>query len=111
LELHRTLLSKLLGDLGPARDVARANLDRMRSSVRGAQAQAWLDEWSQLIDNPGPRLIDVFLGEDEHSTDLRQVSPFAGVLTQDERLAAIERARSPRVPRRASAARCAEARR
>jgi hypothetical protein len=72
LELHRTLLSKLLGDLGPARDVARANLDRMRSSVRGAQAQAWLDEWSQLIDNPGPRLIDVFLGEDEHSTDLRQ---------------------------------------
>jgi plasmid stability protein len=94
LELHRALLGKLLGDLGPVRELARANLDRMRASVRGAQAQAWLDEWAELVDDPGPRLIDVFLGEDEHSIDMRQVSPFAGVLTQDERLAAIERARS-----------------
>jgi hypothetical protein len=94
LELHRALLGKLLGDLGLAREIAYVNLDRMRSSVRGAQAQGWLDEWAELIDDPGPRLIDVFLGEDEHSTDMRQVSPFAGVLTQQERLAAIERARS-----------------
>jgi hypothetical protein len=88
------VLAKLLGGLGPAQEIARANLSRMRRSVRGAQAQAWLDEWAELIDDPGPRLIDVFLGEDEHSTDMRQVSPFAGVLTQDERLAAIKRAGS-----------------
>lgn len=93
LELHRTLLGKLLIGFGPAREVARRNLSRMRTSVRGAQAQRWLDEWAELIEHPDSRLVDVFLGDDEHSIDLRQVSPFAGVLTQDERLAAIERAR------------------
>ncbi len=40
-----------------------------------------------------PRLIDPVLGEDGHSIDLRQVSPFASLLTQDERKTAIERAR------------------
>lgn len=87
------MLGKLLGELGPARDTAHRNIDRMRTSVRGSQAQGWLDEWADLIDKPGPRLIDAFLGEDEHRVDLRQVSPFAGLLTQDERKAAIERAR------------------
>ena len=93
LELHRTLLVKLLGDLGPAREVAERNIERMRTSVRGSQAHGWLDEWQRLLAEPGPELIDAFLGEDEHSADLRQVSPFAGLLTQKERLAAIERAR------------------
>jgi hypothetical protein len=65
----------------------------MRESVRGGQAQAWPDEWEQLIEHPGPCLVEVFLGEDEHSIDMRQVSPFAGVLTQRERHEAIERAR------------------
>lgn len=93
LELHRTLLAKLLGDLGEARSVAHRNIDRMRTAVRGEQAQAWLDEWAELVDHPGPALIDAFVDTDEHSIDLRQVSPFAGLLTQQERLAAIERAR------------------
>jgi len=93
LELHRTLLGKLLTDLGPAREVAQRNIERMRDSVRGAQAQSWLNEWAELVDEAGPRLVDVFIGEDERSIDLRQVSPFAGMLTQEEREAAIERAR------------------
>ncbi len=93
LELHRVLLGKLIADHGPMLDKACHNIERMRSLVRGPQAHDWLDEWSELITHPGPSLIDVFLGEDEHSIDMRQVSPFAGALTQAERLAAIERAR------------------
>jgi hypothetical protein len=65
----------------------------MRAQVRGSQAQGWLDEWANLVDGPAPRLVEVLLGEDEHSIDLRQVSPFAGVLTQAERTAAIKAAR------------------
>jgi hypothetical protein len=93
LELHKAVLGKLLGDPGSAREIAHRNLQRMRTTVRGEQARGWLDEWEQLITDPGPRLVEVFLGEDEHSIDLRQVSPFAGVLSQRERLAAIQRAR------------------
>jgi hypothetical protein len=69
LELHRALLGTLLTDLGPVREVARRNLERMRSTVRGSQAKAWLQEWSDLLDEAGPRLVEVFLGEDEHSID------------------------------------------
>jgi hypothetical protein len=93
LELHKALLAKLVGDLGPVRGIARRNIERMRKTVRGPQAHGWLDEWEQLIHDAGPRLVDALVGEDEHSVDLRQVSPFAGVLSDPERLAAIERAR------------------
>jgi hypothetical protein len=93
LELHRTLLAKLLGDLGSVRPLAHRNIAKMRDVIRGPQAHGWLDEWADLIDHPSQRLIDVFLNMDEHSIDMRQVSPFAGVLSQDERLAAIARAR------------------
>jgi hypothetical protein len=34
------------------------------------------------------------VGDDERSIDLRQVSPFAGILSQDERPAAIARGRA-----------------
>lgn len=94
LELHRALLAKLIGDLGPLRERAQHNLERMRMQVRGTQAQEWLDEWEALIDGPPERLIEVFLGQDERSIDLRQVSPFAGALSNEERLAAIRRARA-----------------
>lgn len=94
LELHRTVLGKLLADPEPVRQIAQRNLERMRGSVRGPQAQGWLDEWAELLKHPGSRLVEALLGEDEHSIDLRQVSPFAGALTQRERMAAIERARA-----------------
>lgn len=94
IELHRALLGKLMGDLGEVRELAHRNIERLRGRAHGTQAQGWLDEWSALVDGPPARLIDVFLGEDEHSIDLRQMSPFAGVLSDTERRAAIRRARS-----------------
>jgi hypothetical protein len=56
LELHRALLGTLLTDLGPVRERAHRSIEQMRASVRGPQAQAWLDEWSELVDEAGPRL-------------------------------------------------------
>lgn len=93
-ELHKELLSKLLGSgLGRYRDQIRSNLDQMRDRVRGNLAQRWIEEWESVLDGPPSRLVEVFLDYDEHSIDLRQVSPFAGILTEDERRAAITRAR------------------
>ncbi len=92
LELHRALLSKLISDYEGVRALAMRNLTRSGNVVRGDQAVGWLDEWKALLGGPPERLVDVLLGEDEHSVDLRQVSPFAGALSDDERLAAIGRA-------------------
>jgi hypothetical protein len=94
LELHRALLSKLISDFDGMRRLAHRNIAKSRRLVRGDQAQRWLDEWAALVDGPPQRLVEVFLGEDEHSIDLRQMSPFAGALSEEERLAAIRRARS-----------------
>jgi hypothetical protein len=99
IELHRALLSKLISDPERVRDLARRNITRSRSMVRGDQAREWLDEWQALVDGTPERLVEVFLGEDEYSIDLRQVSPFAGALTEEERLAAIQRASSSHAPR------------
>ena len=93
LELHRAMLGKLISDFDGMRTLARRNIATSRQMVRGDQAQGWLDEWATLVDGPPQRLVEVFLGEDEHSIDLRQVSPFAGALSEAERVAAIRQAR------------------
>jgi hypothetical protein len=92
LELHRALLGKLIEDRDLIRRLAHRNITKSRSLVRGHEAQGWLDEWKTLVDGPPEDLVDILLGEDEHSIDLRQVSPFAGALNDEERLAAIQRA-------------------
>jgi hypothetical protein len=55
---------------------------------------AWIDDWDRLLDGPTDRLVEVCVSEDEYAIDMRQVGPFMGVLTQEERLEAIERART-----------------
>jgi hypothetical protein len=93
LELHKALLVKLI-DLDLLRELGHRNIARARSTVHGPQADGWLDEWERLLEGPPINLVDVFLGADERSIDLRQVSPFAGALSDDERHAAIRRARA-----------------
>lgn len=92
--MHRTLLGKLISDFDGMRRLAHRNIAKSPSLVRGDQANGWLDEWAALVDGPPERLVEVFPGEDEHKIDLRQVSPFAGALSDEERLAAIRRLRS-----------------
>lgn len=91
-ELHRTLAEKLPTDHERLRDIAHGNIARMREMVRGETARRWLDDWERLVDGPVEALTAVMLTLDEYGTDMRQVSPFAGGLTEVERLAAVERA-------------------
>lgn len=91
--LHRAVATKLRGRDG--RELiarARTKIPQLRGTVRGPLAHEWLDAWEQALDGPTRDLIDTMLRTDTTGIDLRQVSPFAGALTQDERLAAIHRA-------------------
>lgn len=51
----------------------------------------------ELLAGPADELVAVLLDDTEHALDLRQVSPFTGVRTQLQRLAAVERATGERV--------------
>lgn len=91
-ELHRAVAKKLVDDPERVLEVVPANIAMLRQQVRGDLAQQWLDQWETASRGPVRELIRLMLGEDSNSKDLRQTSPFAGVLTQQERVVAIARA-------------------
>lgn len=63
---------------------ARRELARMRPHVRG-RANQWLDEWGRLLDGPPERLLAAMTDPSERGRELRQNSPFAGLLTEAQR--------------------------
>jgi excisionase family DNA binding protein len=79
-----------------ARTLALQNLERMRSTSRG-QTRRWMGEWARLLEGPTDRLLRVLVAPSPRSRELRQNSPFAGLLTESERLSVLqawERSRS-----------------
>ena len=45
----------------------------------------WLQQWADLIDGPVEDLLEALTSRSPRSRELRQNSPFAGVLTDEER--------------------------
>jgi hypothetical protein len=83
LALHEAVAAKL--EARPQLlDVARANLARwLARDPAGA-----LLEWARLLDQrPLDDILTLLRSSDERAARLRQSSPFAGVLTPEERLA------------------------
>ncbi len=93
-ELHRAVARRLRTNPAAVVTKARANLDRVRQNVSGPRARAWVEDWARALDGPLSALIELCLRQDEYGIDMRQVSPFAGVLTTDERMAAIRAGRA-----------------
>lgn len=93
LELHKKVAEHLLRDA----DATLANVNRISTEARrrvDPYTAALLDEWMRLADARDlPGLLHAMTATDQHSIDMRQVGPFNGVLSHDERLDAIRRAR------------------
>jgi hypothetical protein len=90
-ELHRAIARHVLaGELSLAR--AEAELAGMRSRVHGSRALRWLDEWGEILRLPPADMVEAFLVGGEAGDDLRQVSPLLGIVTEDERVEALNRA-------------------
>lgn len=92
-ELHVLLGSKVAEDPDRLRALARENLARMRETPKAPIAQRWLDRWSEIICLQPHEMVDVMLEDSEQGRDLRQVSPFAGALTPEDRTIAMKKAR------------------
>lgn len=63
-------------------DVARANLERWARTNPAVALREW---WRLLEETPLPALLAFLRSPGEEATRLRQSSPFAGVLTAEER--------------------------
>lgn len=84
LAIHRRIAARLLEDPDRAIEKARHNLGRLRDAHRGHSAR-WLDEWNDLLDRPTDEIVTAMLARTQHAIDLRQMTPFAGVITDAER--------------------------
>lgn len=91
LALHRRVLDHLFDDPARVRSFAERNIAVMRGA--NPDAAPWLDEWERLLAGPTHSLAAVLISADEHAQSLRQSSPFAGVLSQKERLEALRAVR------------------
>jgi hypothetical protein len=91
LALHAAVAEKLAAQ-PKLLDVARANIARWRKT---GPAPA-LCEWEDLIERmPLPRLLEILRSPSEPARRLRQSSPFAGVLSPEERQAILSHHEPP----------------
>ena len=82
--LHRAIAEKLRADPAVLK-IARDNLDRW--STPGSRSQRYWDAWRDILNRPLPEILDLMVEESERMTELRQSTPFAGVLEPAERWA------------------------
>jgi len=85
LWLHRAVAGKVVADPDRAIATARRNIARMRQAE--PRASAWLDAWEGLLASGPEAILDTLTSTSRRAVDLRQNTPFAGLLSERERLA------------------------
>lgn len=89
LWLAYAVAGRIVADPTDVTQRAVENLERMRTASRG-QAVRWLDEWERLLHGPVDKLLAALVSPSPKSRELRQNSPFAGVLNEEERAQVLE---------------------
>lgn len=90
LWLSHAVAGALVQDPVAVLAVARLNLPRMREVSGRGQGARWLDEWQQVLDGPVEGVMEALTSRSPRSRELRQNSPFAGVLSAEDRLKVLE---------------------
>ena len=82
LALHRAIAAKLR-EHRALLQVAQENLDRWREMA--SRSQPYWDIWRSIIALPVEEMLTVIVQDSPRMAELRQSSPFAGVLEPKER--------------------------
>lgn len=89
LWLSHAVAGKIVSDPETYLLVGRENLAKLRPSARG-RAVTWLDEWERLLRRPLYELLGALTSVSSKGRELRQNSPFAGILSDEERQRVLE---------------------
>lgn len=92
-QLHRAVLPFLEHDWPTNRRIILKNLAFLNSRPRSELARSWVSSWEHAVARGPQAVAEVALTEGERGDDLRQVTPLAGVLPEEERLRVIRRVR------------------
>jgi excisionase family DNA binding protein len=85
LWLHRAVAGKLVQHPPAVIAAAAINLRRLRRLHPEGNAWDWLDRWEALLDEGVEAVLDALTSSAEYAVELREMSPFAGTLTETER--------------------------
>lgn len=86
LWLHRAVAGRVAGDpIGTLR-LAKENAGRRLAQGPASGSAHWLRRWLRLIDQGPEAVMEALSSTSNASRELRQNSPFAGVLSEPERL-------------------------
>lgn len=85
LWLGHAAAGQLVADPESVLRKARENLTALQDTHRRGVANRWLDEWDELLRGPVDGVLEALTSRSPKARELRQNSPFAGVLTERER--------------------------
>lgn len=68
---------------------AYENLDRLQALHAGAVTRSWVAQWQALLDQGPGAALEVLTSRTERACELRQNSPFAGVVSPEQRAAVL----------------------
>ena len=83
LHLHRAIARQL--ERFPEEVLARARDTLSLMRRKHPEAGQLFREWEVILDRPVSELVSALIDPSSHGRELRQVTPFAGVLTAEER--------------------------
>jgi len=81
LALHKAIAQQLI-DRPELLNVAKANLDRWIQNSE--EIPAWRS-WKRILEGSMDDIIKILVSPDERNRELRQSSPFCGILSRQER--------------------------
>lgn len=87
---HHAVAGALVADPETVLGTANANLDAWMAKP-GNRAAPWLRQWRTILDGGVDAVLDVITAPTQRAADLRQSTPFAGVLPADERARVLRR--------------------
>jgi excisionase family DNA binding protein len=88
--LHAAIASHLVAEPDLVLGRARANLDRFSAVHAGTMTVHWLGLWRDALDAGPDRVLTALVSETPQAAEMRQNSPFTGILPPDERHAVLE---------------------
>jgi hypothetical protein len=88
--LHAAIAGRLVAEPDLVLARARANLDRFSAVHAGTMAAHWLGLWRDALDAGPDQILTALVSETPQAAEMRQNSPFSGILPPDERRAVLE---------------------
>lgn len=83
--MHAAIAERLRADPEAVLNLAKGNIARWRALDPTARSDRYLVRWEVLLDGPLADLLEFLVSPSQEARDMRQCSPFPGVLPDKER--------------------------